>query len=156
MINHFVKKKDVLILFSDVDTISSTHHYKNNGGYIMNICLNEPNKKLTRNLYKLDRISQLQFNWDCYEANPLPLELVQAAKSLIQKLYIQPQIFPTAAGSIQIEYEKDNGDYLEIQFTGIGFCEVFRYIEDNEEYFSLPDNSNSINVLVDNFYGRSS
>ncbi len=106
-------------------------------------------------LTKLRQIAMLKNNWDGYGAEPLPRETIYHAQRLIRSLHFQPEIFPTAAGSLQIEYEKNNGDYLELQFTGRGFCEAFRCIGGNEEYFSLPDNSSSINALIDDFYGRS-
>lgn len=107
------------------------------------------------NMRKLTQIALLKNNWDGYGASPLTRDTIYSAQRLIRALHVQPEIFPTAAGSIQIEYEKDNGDYLELQFTGQGFCEAFRHIGGNEEYFSLPDNSCSVNALVDDFYGLS-
>ena len=102
-------------------------------------------------LTRLTQIAMLKNNWDGYGAEPLPRDTIFRAQRLIRSLHFQPEIFPTAAGSIQIEYGKDNGDYLELQFTGQGFCEAFRCIGGNEEYFSLPDNSDSVNTLVDDF-----
>ena len=110
---------------------------------------------LMDSLTRLTQIALLKNNWDGYGAEPLPRETIYHAQRLIYSLHFQPEIFPTAAGSLQIEYEKDNGDYLELQFTGKGFCEAFRCINGNEEYFSLPDNSNSLNALIDDFYERS-
>ena len=102
-------------------------------------------------LTRLTQIAMLKNNWDGYGAEPLPRDTIFRAQRLIRSLHFQPEIFPTAAGSIQIEYEKDNGDYLELQFTGQGFCEAFRCIGGNEEYFSLLDNSDAVNTLVDDF-----
>lgn len=61
---------------------------------------------------KLDRISALNDNWDGYGAESLPEYLIISASELIRKLRIQPEIFPTADGTIQIEYEKDNGESI--------------------------------------------
>ena len=103
------------------------------------------------NTKRLTQIAMLKNNWDGYGAEPLPRDTIFRAQRLIRSLHFQSEIFPTAAGSIQIEYEKDNGDYLELQFTGQGFCEAFRCIGGNEEYFSLLDNSDAVNTLVDDF-----
>ncbi|MBR1438681.1 MAG: hypothetical protein IJ587_09115 [Synergistaceae bacterium] len=111
--------------------------------------------ELTSNLNKLKRISILGYNWDGYGAEPLSAELILHTKNLLRKLHIQPEIFPTADGTIQAEYEKENGDYLELQFTGQGLCEVFRNIAFSEEYFDIPETSEAINSLVGDFYRRS-
>ena len=111
------------------------------------------NYVLSNTLIKLAQMANLKSNWNGYGADPLPYDTLYKAQRLIPALHVQPEIFPTANGSIQIEYEKDNGDYLELQFSGKGTCEVFRIIDDNEEYFTSPDNVSSINTIVDSFYG---
>ena len=103
------------------------------------------------NMRKLTQIALLKNNRDGYGASPLPSNTIYNAQRLIRSLHIQPEIFLTANGSIQMEYENDNGDYLELQFTGRGLCEAFSCIGGNEEYFSLPDNASSLNVLVEGF-----
>lgn len=105
------------------------------------------------NSMKLAQIAMLNDNWDGYGAEHIPYDTLHRAQHLIHALHVQPEIFPTASGAIQIEYEKDNGDYLEFQFTGEGACEVFRCIGDNEEYFRSLDNPESLNTLVEDFYG---
>ena len=109
----------------------------------------EPCTALHDNLEKLKRISAFNYNWDGYGAEPLPEYLITSASKLIRNLRIQPEIFPTADGTIQLEYEKDNGDYLEIQISCNGRCEVFKRSGVNEEYFSVQDDSNSINALAE-------
>ena len=142
-------------ILTDIDTISSENITQNYGGCVMNINLNHDDKKQTSNLKKLDVISNLNDNWDGYGAKPLQKKLIALTADLIRKLYIQPEIFPTADGTIQLEFEKDNGDYLEFQFSGKGLCDVFRLRGDNEEYFKSHDDSSSINHLVEEFYGFS-
>ena len=105
------------------------------------------------NLMKLAQIAMLNDNWDGYGAEPIPYNTLHKAQYLIHTLHFQPEIFPTAAGSLQLEYEKDNGDYLEFQFTGEGACEVFRCIGNNEEYFRSLDNPEALNSIVEDFYG---
>ena len=107
------------------------------------------------NLEKLRQIAMLNDDWDGYGAEPIPYNTLSMAKHLIHALHVQPEIFPTASGTIQIEYEKDNGDYLEFQFTGEGACEVFRCIGNNEEYFRSLDNPEALNSIIEDFYGFS-
>ena len=111
--------------------------------------------ELTRNLHKLERIATLGDNWNGYGAEPLSPELILQARNLFHELYVQPEIFPTAAGTIQLEYEKDNGDYLEFQLNGTGQCECFRIINGVEEFFSVHEIPEAINDIVGDFYGRS-
>ena len=148
-------KKSILFFVTDIDTISSEIITQNYGGNVMNINLNQADKKQTLNLKKLNVISKLHDNWNGYGAEPLQKKLIALTADLIRKLYIQPEIFPTADGTIQLEFEKDNGDYLEFQFSGKGLCDVFRLRGDNEEYFKARDDSFSINHLVEDFYGFS-
>ena len=111
--------------------------------------------ELTHNLDKLERIATLGHNWNGYGAEPLSAKLILQARNLLYELYIQPEIFPTAAGTIQLEYEKDNGDYLEFQLNKNGRCECFRTFGGNEEYFYVPEIPETINDIVEDFYGRS-
>ena len=62
------------------------------------------------NLTKLTQIAMLNDNWDGYGAEPIPYSTLSRVKHLIHALHVQPEIFPTASGTIQIEYEKDNGE----------------------------------------------
>lgn len=110
---------------------------------------------LIRNLAKLRRISMLEYNWNGYGSEPFSTELISQAKNLLREIHIQPEIFPTATGTIQLEYEKDNGDYLEFQFNGSGQCEAFKLVNGVEEYLSVLEFPEAINELVEDFYGRS-
>ena len=118
----------------------------------LNKNLSELDHKQQSNLTKLQQIAQLKDNWDGYGAEHIPEHLILSASRLLRKLDFQPEIFPTSAGTLQLEYEKDNGDYLEFQFSGNGSCEVFRCIDGSEEYFNSLDNHNTINALVEDFY----
>ena len=110
--------------------------------------------ELMRNLDKLKRMSMLKYNWDGYCAEPLSAKLILQTKNLLCELHIQPEIFPTAAGTIQLEYEKNNGDYLEFQLSDNSQCECFRTINGYEEYFYAPEIPEAINDIVEDFYGR--
>ncbi len=121
----------------------------------MSFNLTKSDNKMAKNLTKLDKITTLSKNWNEYNAEPFSKSLITHAKNLIRKLYIQPEIFPTAIGSLQIEYEKDNGDYLEIQVTEEFNCEVYM-IKDKKEYcFNVINTPTEINKLVNNFHGLS-
>jgi len=73
--------------------------------------------KKINNLDTIDEISQLTDNWDLEGASAFKEKAILTVSNLIQNpsLKYQPDIFPTFRDSIQIEYEKRNGDYLEFE-----------------------------------------
>ena len=73
--------------------------------------------ELKENLKKLDEISSLKKNWNVNQAKPIRKKIIKRSKVLVIDLDKQPQIFPTANESIQIEYDGINNSYLEFQIT---------------------------------------
>lgn len=107
---------------------------------------------ITDNTEKLSRISQLGNDWNGYGAMPIDVSIIKKVTELLPALAIQPQLFPTACDTIQFEYEKPNGDYLE--FT-VGNDMVSAYMMDpqgHEDYYYHVD-VNMINKLIRKFYG---
>lgn len=111
-------------------------------------------KEKIHNLKKIDQISCLEDGWNGNKAKAFESQLLTEMRSIITVLRIQPELFPTACGSLQLEYEKEDGSYLEIEATLEDTWEVFE-IDDNgdETYFSIHADIDSIIKLVDNFYG---
>lgn len=103
-----------------------------------------------RNFEKLRQISMLGENWNGYGAEPFSPELIIKMCRVLNNLHIQPEIFPTALGSIQLEYEKNNGNYLEIQVTEEDKCSVFELIDNQVKNFNVS--VTELNRLVDEFY----
>lgn len=64
-------------------------------------------QRLEANLIKLEDISKLEYNWNGYNAKPIPKEIIEKVKEVIIKLGNdkQPEIFPTGRETIQIEFE---------------------------------------------------
>ena len=48
-------------------------------------------------------------------ANSFSTKLIEKCREIAMQLAAEPFICPTACGSIQFEYEKENGDYLEFE-----------------------------------------
>ena len=67
------------------------------------------------NIMKLQGFKNLKENWNDYGAPPISHSLIDTAIKIIQEIKVQPQLFPTARNSIQLEYEKINGEYLEFE-----------------------------------------
>lgn len=68
-----------------------------------------------KNMEKLESFRHFQINWNGNGALPFIEGQIEKAKSILFNLPKQPEIFPTARQSVQFEYEKENGDYLEFE-----------------------------------------
>ena len=62
--------------------------------------------ELKKNLLKLEEIKSLKRNWNGNHAKPIPKKIINKTKSLLINLDKQPQIYPTAINSIQMEFEE--------------------------------------------------
>lgn len=110
--------------------------------------------ELKKNILKLDEIKSLKKNWNGNKAKPIPGKIVNKTKALIINLDKQPQIFPTADDSIQIEYDGDNNSYLELQITKENELSYFKVDKSGKEITgSIPCSSFALNALVGEFYG---
>lgn len=72
----------------------------------------------------------MQDNWNGYGAKQFSKNLITRLSKIISILDTQPEIFPTGAQSIQLEYENDNA-YLEFEIYESG--EIKAYLEANDE-----------------------
>ena len=106
---------------------------------------------LKSNLEKLEEFKKLEFNWNGNNAEPFSEALIEKAKSVLFSLRVQPEIFPTARKSIQFEYEKDNGDYLEIEIFE-GFAKFFQVIGEIETSDKID--FSKIFYKINEFYGE--
>ena len=78
-------------------------------------------------------------------------EIVNKVRSIILKLEQQPHVFPTGNESIQMEYEKDNGDYLEFELFEDEKLKMFFLSASGRiktDYVSLDH----INEIIKDFY----
>lgn len=101
------------------------------------------------NLETLDNFKALQFNWNGNNAEPFSESLIEKAKSIIFHLKYQPEVFPTAKQSVQFEYEKENGDYLEFEiFEDSITC--LQIVSGNESESQIKDSE--IFSKLDQFY----
>jgi hypothetical protein len=109
------------------------------------------NPKLHENLKKIEEISLLKDDWNGNRAAAFTESLLEKAKLIIYSLYIQPYIFPTAAESIQLEYETDKG-YLEFEISESAVT-MFRIFQDGTEEESVIE-LREINNIVQEFYNE--
>ena len=105
------------------------------------------------NLKKLDRIAQLEDGWNGNTAKVFEGQFISKVRRIITALEVQPELFPTACDSVQIEYEKEDGSYLEIEITSEDMWEVFEINKEGKEcFFSISADIEAINKVVNSFY----
>lgn len=94
-------------------------------------------------LNTIDGISKLEYNWNENGADPIPKKVIDLSKEIIMILDVQPEIFCTANDSIQFEYTKENGDYLEFEIfeDKINVLEVFQSSYDNSRRTTVDINN---------------
>ena len=109
--------------------------------------------ELTQNLSKLEEIKNLKRNWNGNNSKPVSKKLVNKTKSLIINLTRQPQIFPTANNSIQLEYDGENNSYLEFQVSkdkSLAFYKVDKI--GKETSGKIISTSFALESLIEEFY----
>lgn len=111
--------------------------------------------KLHFNLNKLIYLSDFEYNWNGNGADRISQSLLNKLWYIVCSLDRQPELFPTASNSIQLEYDGPDNTYLEIEITDSEDTEVEVYqIDKNgvDNYFNTILDPDVINKLVDDFY----
>lgn len=106
-----------------------------------------------KNIQKLNEIAKLPMNWNEGGASAFQNSLISICRTIVSLLPYQPEIFPTAADSIQMEYEKDSGEYLEFNVSDSGI-EIFKINDDNSEetrFLELSEQE-KLKKVVSDFY----
>lgn len=112
------------------------------------------NEEKMYNLRKIEQIATLEDGWNGNKAKAFKSQLIEVVRSVITALEIQPEVFPTACDSIQLEYEKEDGSYLEIELNLDNTWEVFEVNSNGEEiYTSISAEVEKVNEVVNRFYG---
>lgn len=104
----------------------------------------------------LDDIQRLKYNWNDNGAQAFSFRLVEKCRQILNQLVAEPFICPTACGSIQFEYEKEDGDYLEFEIYE-DRIEVYKetLAEGEKEYTLLGITANDkMKQMVVDFYGQ--
>ena len=110
--------------------------------------------ELKENLKKLDEISSLKKNWNGNQAKAIRKKIIKRSKVLVIDLDKQPQIFPTANESIQIEYDGINNSYLEFQITKKNVISYYMVDKKGtEKTGNVNFSSSAVNKIVGEFYG---
>lgn len=107
------------------------------------------NLSIEQNLLMLEKYAALPCGFDGYDAPAISADAIEVSKELVRALSKQPDISPTCRGSIQFEYEKDNGEYFEFEIVSKNdikylFKNADGYTEGKTEQIEIP-------ILVDRF-----
>lgn len=81
---------------------------------------------------QLNEIRQLRNGWNGNGASKFSEEILDTLQQILEKLAYEPSIFPTARGSIQLEFENCNADYLEFELFEGGRLKMFFCGHDGE------------------------
>lgn len=74
---------------------------------------------------RFEIIGELKDNWNGYGAKAFTKGHIEVARIVYSHLKDGFEIFPTAAGSIQLEYEDDN-EYIEFEVFENGMIKMYR------------------------------
>ena len=119
-----------------------------------NVSLNL-NEELMLNIKKLSEISELKSNWNGNGAAAFSGKLIEKINNLLFYLIVQPEIFPTADESIQLEFEGANDSYLEFQIDETDTAKVFCIGKDgSEKEWTISSKVASLNGVISSFYGH--
>lgn len=108
-------------------------------------------QKRSDNLVKLCyHIQGLKNNWDGANAEKFDENLIFKVAHILKALPQQPDIFPTTRKSIQLEYEKPSGDYLEFEIFQDNIT-CLMVINDEETHPTITEDS-QIKNHIQQFY----
>lgn len=117
--------------------------------------------ELEENIKKIESFRELQKGWNLYDANPIPVKVIENALEVVKQLTIQPKVFPTAADSIFFEYDEDllnekeepiasQGIIFEIMEDKIGICWM-RDVNDFDDYEIKLNDIEHLNNILNKF-----
>lgn len=112
--------------------------------------------RLEDNYEKLDSFASYEDNWDGYGAFKYNKNLLNNLRGILSKLVIQPQLFPSASGVIQLEFYIDydiNRTTLAIRYSLDEKLDTFIATVSSGVIESKIDNNiDSINKKILDFY----
>lgn len=114
---------------------------------------------LENNRARIANFAEYTDNWNGYGAKAFdPVFLNQVLNGIISDLKPQPEIYPLPDGGLQLEWEKSNGEYLELEIhqgdTEHRFFHMPASASGDGHYCVKPYGSAHINETVRGFYAR--
>ena len=142
---------------SSLVTTQHSEYFAYNSGnnivyYVPEVIMHD--NPLNKSLKRITEIRNLGENWNGYGAEPFSTSFLFQLENFIRSLSKQPDIYPTAQSSIQLEYYNDNGDYLEFEFFTNEEINQFILKSNGETISRKGIPHNTINEVIDWFYGQ--
>lgn len=107
--------------------------------------------KFEKSFSQLKEIELLENNWNNHNSLPFSKSLIDKATNILKKLKYEPEIFPTACNSIQFEYEKEDGEYLEFEVFD-DYISIL-YIDEKSKFKEFnTTNENDVYEYVNKFH----
>ena len=94
-------------------------------------CLLENLKKA---MWTINEFYDLAEGWNGYNADRINENVIEFAKSLIKKIPVIPDIFPTNNGNIQFQFENSQGDYFECELLPNRKINFYKELKNGEYY----------------------
>lgn len=111
----------------------------------------EESAEFRENLQKIQTFRSLKQNWNQNDAEPFDEKLLDTVNGILINLIKQPKVFPTARQTIQFEFEKENGDYLEFEI-GSKNTTCLQIINEEEKEQIIESDFTLFNKTIENFY----
>lgn len=107
----------------------------------------------TDNLDRLAVIGNFKDNWNGNGAAAFDKKLIKKIIGIVSELDIQPEIFPSAAGTIELEYSNSRKDFMGIEIGSEDEAEIFIVMYNGKESFeTVNTEASAINERVKRFY----
>lgn len=104
------------------------------------------------NLRRLSEIQGLTDNWNNNGASAFSDALINDVRRIMMSVSRQPEIFPTACDSIQLEWDKKTGEYLEMEVSENDITVFYIAADGSEKQWKLTTDIDSINDTLGEFY----
>jgi hypothetical protein len=106
------------------------------------------------NLKRLSDIESPQDNWNNNGVEKIPEKVIRNVRKLLMCLEFQPEVFPTACDAIQLEWDKANGEYLEMEIMEYAI-NVFQIDSDGgEKHSTIAIDGIVVKKIVGEFYDK--
>lgn len=112
------------------------------------------NSALNKSIARLQEIANLNDDWNGNGAEHFSTVIIDKTKDIVCGLTLQPEIFPTAKDTIQLEYDGKNDSYLEFEVGNTDKASVFSIDSNGRELNFVVDlSADSLNKVISEFYG---
>ncbi len=109
---------------------------------------------LDDNMDKLEVIRRLKDGWNGNGAPAFSDEIVDKVVGLVKGVSLQPEIFPTALNTIQLEYDNSRHDHMEIDVGESDVAQIYIFMRNGEErYEEITVDAKKVDRRVKEFYG---